>query len=158
MKKALILLFAVVISGAALYSQQEQSVDVTELLRSDLRTQKLAVVTVNMALTDAQGELFWPIYRKYEAELVTLNDQVVALIKDYAQNLDKITDAKADAMTKQVFAIHGARLKLQEKYYNEFAKALGAALAAKYMQIERQLTAAVDLQIASQIPLIKKAS
>ena len=111
-----------------------------------------------MALTDAQGELFWPIYRKYEAELVTLNDQVVALIKDYAQNLDKITDAKADAMTKQVFAIHGARLKLQEKYYNEFAKALGAALAAKYMQIERQLTAAVDLQIASQIPLIKKAS
>ena len=158
MKKALILLFAVVISGAALYSQQGQSVDVTELLRSDLRTQKLAVVTVNMALTDAQGELFWPIYRKYEAELVTLNDQVVALIKDYAQNLDKITDAKADAMTKQVFAIHGARLKLQEKYYNEFAKALGAALAAKYMQIERQLTAAVDLQIASQIPLIKKAS
>jgi len=158
MKKALILLFAVVISGAALYSQQAQSVDVTELLRSDLRTQKLAVVTVNMALTDAQGELFWPIYRKYEAELVTLNDQVVALIKDYAQNLDKITDAKADAMTKQVFAIHGARLKLQEKYYNEFAKALGAALAAKYMQIERQLTAAVDLQIASQIPLIKKAS
>jgi len=154
MKKAVILFLAVLMAGTALYSQQETYL---ELLRSDLRTQKLAVVTVNMALTDAQGQVFWPIYRKYEAELTTLNDQTVALIKDYAQNYEKITDAKADALTKQVFAIHGARLKLQEKYYNEFAKALNPVLAAKYMQIERQITAALDLQIASQLPLAKKS-
>ena len=103
------------------------------------------------------GQVFWPIYRKYEAELTTLNDQTVALIKDYAQNYEKMTDAKADALTKQVFAIHGARLKLQEKYYGEFAKALSPVLAAKYMQIERQITAALDLQIASQLPLAKKS-
>jgi hypothetical protein len=152
MKKALILMFVVLIAGTALYSQQESSL---ELVRSDLRTQKVAIVTANMKLTDAQGGVFWPIYRKYEAELTTLNDQVVALLKDYAQNYDKMTDAKADSLTKQVFAIQGTRLKLQEKYYGEFAKALNPVLAAKYMQIERQITAAVDLQIASQIPLVK---
>jgi hypothetical protein len=152
MKKALILMFVVLIAGTALYSQQESSL---ELVRSDLRTQKVAIVTANMKLTDAQGGVFWPIYRKYEAELTTLNDQVVALLKDYAQNYDKMTDAKADSLTKQVFAIQGTRLKLQEKYYGEFAKALNPVLAAKYMQIERQITAAVDLQIASEIPLVK---
>jgi len=155
MKKAGILFLAVLMAGTALYAQQEGYL---ELLRSDLRTQKVAIVAVNMGLTDAQGQVFWPIYRKYEAELTTLNDQTVALIKDYAQNYEKMTDAKADALTKQVFAIQGTRLKLQEKYYDEFAKALGPVLAAKYMQIERQVTAAVDLQISSQIPLVKKTN
>ena len=156
MKKTLILLFVVLMAGVSLYSQETSQESYLELLRSDLRTQKVAIVTVNMELTDAQGQVFWPIYRKYDAELTTLNDERIAVIKDYAANFDKMTDAKADALTKQVFSFLGKRLKLQEKYYGEFAKALNHVLAAKFMQIERQLNAIVDLQIANEIPLITK--
>jgi len=156
MKKTLILLFVVLMAGVSLYSQETSQESYLELLRSDLRTQKVAIVTVNMELTDAQGQVFWPIYRKYDAELTTLNDERIAVIKDYAANFDKMTDAKADALTKQVFSFLGKRLKLQEKYYGEFAKALNPVLAAKFMQIERQLNAIVDLQIANEIPLITK--
>jgi hypothetical protein len=156
MKKALILLFVVLVAGVSLYSQESYQESYLELLRSDLRAQKVAVVTLNMELTDAQGQVFWPIYRKYDAELTTLNDERVAVIKDYAANYDKMTDSKADALTKQVFSFLGKRLKLQEVYYQEFAKALNPVLAAKFMQIERQLNAIVDLQIASQLPLAIK--
>ena len=156
MKKTLILLFVVLMAGVSLYSQESSQESYMELLRSDLRTQKVAVVTVNMQLTDAQGQVFWPIYRKYDTELTTFNDQRIALIKDYAENYEKMTDSKADALTKQVFSLLGKRLKLQEKYYDEFAKALNPVLAAKFMQIERQINALVDLQIASEIPLIAK--
>ena len=152
MKKTLTLLFVILIAGGSLYSQEPY----LELLRSDLRTQKVALVTEAMDLTDAQSEVFWPIFRKYDAELASLNDQRIALIKDYAQNFDKMTDAKADELTKQVFSLLGKRLKLQESYYQQFSKALNPVLAARFMQVERQINALVDLQIASELPLIKK--
>ncbi len=152
MKKAIILMFVVLMTGAALYSQESY----LELLRTDLKTQKVAVVTENMKLTDAQSGVFWPIYRKYDAELTTLNDQRIVLIKDYAANIDTMTYTKADTLTKEVFSLLEKRLKLQEKYYQEMAKALDPVLAARFMQIERQLNALVDLKIGSELPLITK--
>jgi hypothetical protein len=152
MRKVLILVSIILIAGGAMFSQEAY----LELLRSDLRTQKVALVTEAMELTDAQSEVFWPIFRKYDAELATLNDQRIALIKDYAQNFDKMTDAKADELTKKVFSLLEKRLKLQEDYYLQFTEALGSIVAARFMQAERQINALVDLQIASELPLIKK--
>lgn len=152
MKKSLFLLLVILMAGVSLSSQEAYK----ELLMSDLKTQKVAIITLNMELTDAQSEVFWPVYRKYDAELTTLNDQRIAIIKDYVQSYDQMTDAKADSLSKQVFSIMGKRLKLQEKYYGEFAKALNPVLAAKFMMIERQINALVDLQIGSAVPLITK--
>jgi len=152
MKKALIVLFVVLVAGAALYAQEAN----LELVRADLKAQKVALVTLNMGLTDAQSQIFWPIYRKYDAELTTLNDQVIALIKDYAANYDKMTDAKAGELMKGTLSLMDKRLKLLVKVCDDFAKALDPVVAAKFMQCERQITAALDLQIGSQMPLIMK--
>ena len=152
MKKALIVLFVVLVAGAALYAQEAN----LELVRADLKAQKVALVTLNMGLTDAQSQIFWPIYRKYDAELTTLNDQVIALIKDYAANYEKMTDAKAGELMKGTLSLMDKRLKLLVKVCDDFAKALDPVVAAKFMQCERQITAALDLQIGSQMPLIMK--
>jgi len=152
MKKALIVLFLVVMTGAALYAQEAN----LELVRADLKAQKVALVTLNMGLTDAQSQIFWPIYRKYDAELTTLNDQAIALIKDYAANYEKMTDAKAGELMKGTLSLMDKRLKLLVKVCDDFAKALDPVVAAKFMQCERQITAALDLQIGSQMPLIMK--
>ncbi len=152
MKKALILLFVVLTVGASLYSQEAY----LELVRADLKTQHVALVTANMGLTDAQSQTFWPIYRKYDAEMTVINDGVIAMIKDYAANYDKMTDVKAAELLKGTLSVMDKRLKLLTKTCDEMNKALGPVLAGRFMQIERQITAAVDLQISSQIPLIKK--
>jgi len=151
-KKLSVLLFAVLTIGVSLYSQEAY----LELLRADLKAEHVAIVTENMELTDAQSQVFWPVYRKYDAELTGLNDQVIALIKDYDKSYDTMTDDKADALTKRLFSLLGKRLKLQEKYYKEVTKVLDPTLAAKFMQIERQLMAVIDLQVSSEIPLITK--
>jgi hypothetical protein len=152
MKKALIGLFVILAIGASLYAQESYM----ELVRADLKTQKVALITVNMALTDAQSQVFWPIYRKYDAEMTAVGDQVIALLKDYAANVDKMTDAKAAELMKQTFAVMDKRLKLLNKVCDELAKALDPVVAAKFMQCERQITAAVDLQLGSMVPLITK--
>ncbi len=152
MKKTWILLFVALMVAGTLYAQESY----LELVRADLKTQHVALVTENMKLTDAQSQTFWPIYRKYDAEMTTINDGVIAMIKDYAANFDKMTDAKAAELLKGTLSIMDKRLKLLTKTCDELSKALGPVVAARFMQIERQITAAVDLQISSQIPLIKK--
>ena len=152
MKKAIVLLLVIATAGAALYAQESY----LELLRSDIRTQKVALITDAMELTDAQSAVFCPIYRKYDSELTTLNDKRIAIIKDYAQNYDRMTAAKADELTKQTFAFFENRIKLQKKYTKEISKALSPLLSGKFMQIERAINTMMDFQIQSEIPLVKK--
>ena len=156
MKRTLIVLLIFAAAAIAAYAQEPANQETyLELLKSDLKTQKVAVITEGMAMTDAQSAIFWPIYRKYDAELTTLNDTRLAVIKDYAANFESMTPAKADELTNKTFAFFENRLKLQKKYYKEFSKALGPVLAAKYMQIERSINTVFDFQIMSQIPLVK---
>ena len=63
-----------------------------ELVRSDFRTQKVAIVTAAMRRTEPQAAAFWPVYRQYEAELTAIWDQRLALIKDYAATYQAMTD------------------------------------------------------------------
>ena len=55
-----------------------QESPVLELVRSDFRTQKVAIVTAAMQLDTTQSSAFWPVYRQYEAELTTMWDQRLA--------------------------------------------------------------------------------
>jgi len=155
MKRSSVLILAAMIAlaaSASLYSQEAN----LELVRADLKAQKVALVTMNMQLTDAQSQVFWPIYRKYDAELTVVYDKVISLVKDYAANYAQMTDAKAAELMKGTLSLMGQRLKLLEKVCGDVAKALGPVLGARFMQIERQITAALDLQIGSGMPLIQK--
>lgn len=152
MKKAIVLLFVVLLTGASLYSQDANM----DLMRADLKAQKMSIVTENMGLTEAQSQVFLPIYRKYDAKLTTINDQVIAIIKDYGANFNKMTDAKASELMKKTLSLMGKRLKLLEGVCNELAEAMDPIVAAKFMQVERRITAAADLQIAAELPFIKR--
>ncbi len=59
----------------------------SELLRSDVRFQKVAIITEIMQFTEDEDAKFWPIYREYEAALAKINDDRLALIKEYCGRL-----------------------------------------------------------------------
>ena len=126
-----------------------------ELLRSDVKTEKIAVITEVMGFTEEESAAFWPVYREYEFDLSKLLDERVALIKDYAAHFDKMTDEKADELIKTNFKILDKRLSLQKKYFKRFKKVIPVTKAAKFMQLERQINMLIDLQIASELPLIE---
>ena len=66
-----------------------------EVLRSDVKAERVALITEMMEFTDEQAEVFWPIYRDMEHESDKLTDQRIALIKEYAENYDAMTDKVA---------------------------------------------------------------
>jgi len=136
---------------AAPVAAQEQYL---ELLRQDVKTQKVALITEAMSFTDAEGEAFWPIYREYDLESSKLYDGLLALIKDYAANFESMTDEKAKELVKGSFKFQDNELKLRKKYHGKFAKALSPTRAAQFSQIENRISLLIRLQISAQLPIM----
>jgi len=126
-----------------------------ELLRSDIRSQKIAIITEVMQFSDAEDAKFWPVYREYEAELVKINDDRIALIKEYAVSYDKMTDAIADKLAHGALDLEARRQALKVKYYDRFKAALSARTAARFLQVENQILLLLDLQIAASLPIVQ---
>ncbi|RZU40770.1 hypothetical protein [Edaphobacter modestus] len=158
---AAILLLLTVFPNASSAQSNEPSLDSSiESLRADLRADKVAIITQAMQLNDQESKIFWPVYRRYEADLVKVNDQRVALIKSYADKFPSITDADAKGMIDQSLDFESQRTNIKRKYAKEFQKAgLSSLTIAKFLQLEHRLDLLVDLKIASALPplLVKPA-
>ncbi len=126
-----------------------------ELLRSDVRSQKVAILTEMMGFTEQEDATFWPIYREYDTELSKINDDRVTLIQEYAKNYEQMTDPVADRIARAALDLEGRRHTLKQKYYDRLKTALSAKTAARFIQVENQLLMIIDLQIASALPVVK---
>jgi hypothetical protein len=158
MKKLVLFLASAALLSSPAWAQQESG-DVSkyiELLRSDVRTARTEVVTEALNLAEPQSTAFWPIYREYEKEMAALGDKRIALIKQYAANYDSMTDKMAKDLANQAFKLNGDRLNLMKKYYGKVEKVLQPKLAARWAQVENAMNALIDVQIASELPLMKK--
>lgn len=150
MRKLLVVIVVLLIANTIAYGQDVNAY--IELLRSDVKTQKIAIIKEAMQFTGVESSAFWPVYKKYEYELDEINDERVELIKDYALNYNNLTDEKSEELIKKTFKWEEKRIKLKKRY---FKKTLSSTIAAKFFQLERQISLVNDLQIASQLPLIK---
>ena len=126
-----------------------------ELLRSDVRTQKVAIITEVMGFTEAEDAAFWPIYREYDTEMAKLGDERVAMIAEYADNYSKMTDAVADKLATKAIELEGKRQAVKAKCYERVKTALSPRTAMRFLQVEHQLLLLIDLQIAASLPIAK---
>jgi hypothetical protein len=136
-------------------SQELNKQAYAQLLRMDLKAQKEAIIRETMQLDPQQAAAFWPIYRQYDGEQTKLWDQKVAIVENYAANFLTMTNEKADELAQQVMQLDEKRMALREKYYAIVKKALSPILAARFFQVENQIQLIVDLQIASNLPIIE---
>jgi hypothetical protein len=126
-----------------------------ELLRSDIRSQKVAILTEVMEFNEKEDAAFWPIYREYDTELQKLNDERVALIQDYAKNFEAMTEDVADRLAKGALDLEGRRNALKLKYYERVKQALSPKMAARFLQVENQMLMLIDLQISASLPVVR---
>ena len=154
MKKLLLITF--LFSLANVFAQDADSY--LEVLKSEIKTDKKAIITETMGFTEKESQAFWPIYNEFEHELSKLADKRISNIKDFAANYDSLSDKKADELLMNSFSFLEDRLSLNKKYYKKFAEALTPTVAAKYMQLENQIQLILDLSIAANLPLAKKPS
>jgi hypothetical protein len=125
------------------------------MLRKDIRFQKRHIIETNVPLTDAEAKAFWQVFDQYTAELVHINNDKYALIKDYAQSYDTMTDAQAQDWAGRMLRLDAEVAALRQKYWPNFLKVLPAKKAALYEQVERRTQMVIDVQLAAQFPLIQ---
>jgi hypothetical protein len=128
-----------------------------ELLRSDVRAEKVAIITEVMGFTEAEDAAFWPIYREYDLEMAKLGDERVALIAEYAKNYANVNDELADRLASRALELEARRQELKGQVYQKVKKALSPLTAARFLQVEHQLQLLIDLQIASSLPIAPPA-
>ena len=125
-----------------------------QMLRQDIRSQKKQIIAQNMSLSDAEAQKFWPVYDRYTADLVNINNTKYDLIKQYAQNFDQLTDAKVAPWVDSLLQLDQDVASLRKRYLPEFQKVLPAKKVALYEQLDRRTQMMIDLQLASMIPLM----
>lgn len=163
MYKLVVSFFALILISAAAHSTalaQTQTASVAEmekdlaLVRRNLRSEKKQIIAMNLSLTDAEATRFWPLYDQYAAEMSKHYDDFYAVIKDYAANQKTLTDAQALSMIKRWSAIQVESARTRQKHIDLIEKSIPGRKAALFFQVDRRLYALIDLQIASEVPLV----
>jgi hypothetical protein len=127
-----------------------------EILRQKIKADKKLVVAQNLNLNDAEGTAFWPVYDAYQKDLQQINQRLTAAIVAYADAYNKgpVTNEVAKKLLDEALAIDEAEAKLKSAAVPKILAALPATKAARYIQIENKIRAAVRYELAANIPLV----
>lgn len=128
---------------------------IIELVRKDIRSQRKQLVAANLKLTDDQATKFWPVYDQYTAELTKLGDEKSVLFKKYVDQWGTMTDEQASNLIQHSLAVDEQLASLRVKYTPIFSKAVPGKVVATFFQLDRRIQALIDVQLASQIPLVQ---
>ena len=136
---------------------QEKPADNMQVLREKVRADKKLVVAINMDLTESEAKGFWPVYESYQKELEGINQRLVKLIADYAQeyNNKTLSDEKAKKLSNEMMTIEEAEVTLRKSYAPKLGEILPAKKVARYLQIENKIRAIVKYELAAGVPLVQ---
>jgi hypothetical protein len=127
-----------------------------EVLRSDFNAGKIRALNQLMKLTVAEADKFWPIYRNYEKDLAAVGDRKLALIREFLTHhkAGTLTDQNSQEMAAQWLQNAQDRLDLWKRYHRQISDAVSPVRAAQFLQVENQMAIFVDLNIASEMPVV----
>lgn len=152
MKKLLFALLLVFVS-APLFSQTID--DIIEVERSVLKAEKKAAVAENMNLTEEEAAAFWPVYEEFSSALYKLQTERVKIIKEYAENYQKMDDIRADNLMGRSLKHKQEVVKLELRYFKKFKKVLSPSKVTRFFQIHNKINALVSAELAIGIPLVE---
>lgn len=127
----------------------------SELLRSNIRANKVAIITAEIPMTSEESTAFWPIYREYELEVTKIWDDRIALINTFAENQPNLTENLARDLAFRSMDADVREIGARREAYNRIQDATNPILAAKWLQLENQISRLVGLQVASELPPIE---
>jgi hypothetical protein len=140
--------------GAPLFAQ-EQSTKSMDIVREAAKSNKKALVALNLQLTDTEEKAFWPLYDSFQSSLDKINERLANLIVDYAKeyNARSLSHEKARELTKDYLSREEDIINLKKSYLGKFNAVLPGKKVMAYYQLENKIQAVIRFDLASQIPL-----
>lgn len=145
-----------IIIGVLMFSfGSSQAQELLELLKKDLNKEKRSLLAEAMDIKEENKTVFWEIYGEYETASNVLIDRRAGNIQRFADNYDNLTEEIANEIASSYLDGKTQQLKIQKSTYKKMKKAIGAVQAARFTQIMHQVQLLIDVQIASEVPLIE---
>ena len=156
--KTLISLLICFIAASPLLAQQS----ITPKLQLDINIQRKVIndqrnttLAYNMSFTQIEKEKFWPVYREYREAMGSVGDKRVAVIVEYAEYMNSMSQARAKQLLDRSFAVQKESIKVKERYVRKFRKFLPDTKVVRLMQVENRMDSMIDLKLAEGIPLME---
>lgn len=112
MKQAISILFLFL--SITMLAQQDK--------RQKIKALKVAFITERINLTEKEAQLFWPIYNDYENRINNVRFQDIKSIrKEIRNNLDNMTDEKAEDLLNQLNTAERKLYHLEEEMQRKIA-------------------------------------
>lgn len=128
--------------------------DQIQVARSALNADRKATVAETMQFNEQEAKAFWPLYEKYRAEMDKSADALVKLIKEYGQLYPDVPDERARVMLKELGELQAQRVETRTSYLKKMEKVLSPAKTLRFAQVESRLDLALQIEMASHIPLV----
>jgi Spy/CpxP family protein refolding chaperone len=128
--------------------------DILNAARTDVQSTRAEIMAKNLALTAEQAAKFWPAFEAYQKEQNAIIDEHLKSIKKYVDSYASLDDAAALGLINAHFLRDDKMDALRKKWLAQFQKVLPTRLAVRAMQIDRRLSLATQMELASQIPLV----
>ena len=127
-----------------------------DVLLDAIRSNRKALVAVNLSLTDAEAARFWPVYERYQKELTAVNDRLAKVVEDYITNFHDLSNEKAMQLVGDYLSAEEDRAKIRRTFLPEFAKVLPGRKVARFYQIENKTDAILRYDLAAEIPVVEE--
>jgi hypothetical protein len=87
--------------------------------------------------------------------LKKLDDRFIALVNEFAEKYDTLTDKDAKAMLDEKMTIEARRMALKQEYTKKIERVLPAKKALRYSQLETRIEILVRRNVYGLIPLAR---
>ncbi|MGB5376688.1 hypothetical protein [Muriicola sp.] len=149
--KKVFFLFIATFSLIALPAQNPNEI---ELFKARFNSEKTELVGQFIDLTANEGVLFWPLYKAYEAERSGNANKRIALLYQYVNFYETLTNAQAKALYNDVLKLQQSEIALKKKYNKKMGKALSPLIALRFFQLEEFIQSEIRTAILENIPLL----
>ena len=108
-----ITIFLFSIGSSEAWSQTNEEV---ATMKQMAQTEIRLVFIRNLALSEEEGAIFWPLYDQYRAEVNEVGAKTSNVINEYIANIQNLTDAQAIDLTKRYYEAEQERVDINLKY------------------------------------------
>jgi hypothetical protein len=149
--------FALLVSGLLVpcgHVAAQTDEEVITAYQKVIKADRQAVIAQNLQLTEKESQPFWQLYSQYRAEMDKVADGLGKLVLEYAGVYPEVPEDRARNMLTELTALEKKRVATRGDFLKKFGKILPASKNLRFAQLENRLDSAIQLKLASQIPLM----
>ncbi|MBK9192187.1 MAG: hypothetical protein IPM77_12125 [Crocinitomicaceae bacterium] len=135
MKTKFTMLVIAVLSSALIFAQPKDNPK--QQKEEYIRTQKIAFISTELALTPEEAEKFWPVYNEYDAALEKIREERKGYMKEL-KTINDLTGERAYELTAAILDTDIKEASIRKEYLAKFAEVLDDKKAAKVFYAEEK--------------------